>query len=84
MVWALCHKDCSWPHGSFRLASCCHNVNNIPTTAKFKGISVLLLLRGGYFPISWSCHSVRNKGYTIADTVSSRSLDLLVITETHI
>ena len=31
-----------------------------------------------------NCRSVRNKGPTIADIVSSRSLDLLSITETHI
>ena len=31
-----------------------------------------------------NCRSVRNKGLTIADIVSSRSLDLLSITETHI
>ena len=31
-----------------------------------------------------NCRSVRNKGPTIADIVSSRSLDLLVITKTHI
>ena len=78
------------PH-SFRQASCCRNVKNFPTSTKFRGFSVLLLLCGDISlnrgPVSLgviNCHSVRNKGPTIADIVSSRSLDLLSITETHI
>ena len=70
---------------SFRQASCCRNVKN------FRGISVLLLLCGDIplnpGPVSFSvrnCRSFRNKGSTFSDIVSSRSLDLLVITETYI
>ena len=77
------------PH-SFRQASCCRNAKNVPTTTKFRCISVLLLLCGDISlnpgPVSLgviNCRSVRNKGPTIADIVSSRSLDLLGITETH-
>ena len=76
---------------SFRQASCCRNVKNFPTTTNFRGFSVLLLLCGDISlnpgPVSFgviNCRSVRNKGPTIADIVSSRSLDLLSITETHI
>ena len=76
---------------SFRQASCYHNVKNFPATTKFRGISVLLLFCLDIWlnPSSVSfgvinCQSVRNKGPTTADIVSSRSLDLLVITETHI
>ena len=76
---------------SFRQASCCRNVKNISTTTKFRGISVLLLLCGDislkpgpvYFGVI-NCSSLRNKGATISDTVCTRSLDLLAITETHI
>ena len=78
------------PH-SFRQANCRCNVKNIPTIAKFRGISIILLLCGDISlnpgPVSFgviNCRSVRNKGPTIADTMSSWSLDLLVITETHI
>ena len=76
---------------SFRQASCCRNVKKFPTTTNFRGFSVLLLLCGDISlnpgPVSFgviNCRSVRNKGPTIADIVSSRSLDLLSITETHI
>ena len=67
------------------------NVKNFPSTTKFRGISVLLLLCGDILlnpgPVSFGvihCRSFRNKGPTIADIVSSQSLDLLVIAETHI
>ena len=60
---------------SFRQATCCHNVKNIPTAAKFRGIFVLLLLCGDISlnpgPVSFgviNCRSVRNKCPTIADT----------------
>ena len=63
---------------SFRQASCRCNVKNIPTTTKFRGISVLLLLCGVISlnpgPVSFgviNCRSVRNKGPTISDTVFS-------------
>ena len=78
------------PH-SFRQASCCRNVKNIPTTAKFRDISVLLLLCRDISlnpgPVSFrviNCRLVRNKGLPIVDIVSSQSLDLLVITKTQI
>ena len=76
---------------SFKQVSCCRNVKNFPTTTKFRDFSVLLLLCGDISlnpgPVSLgviNCCSVRNKGPTIADIVSSQSLDLLSITETHI
>ena len=64
--------------GSFRQASCCSNVKNFPTTTRFRGVSVLLLLCGDISlnpgPISLgviNCRAVRNKGPSIADIVSS-------------
>ena len=64
-------------------------MKNIPTTAKF--ISVFLSLCEDIplnpDPVSFgviNCQSDRNKGLTIANIVSSRSLDLLVLTEMHI
>ena len=33
---------------SFRQASCCRNVKNIPTTTKFRGISILYLICGDF------------------------------------
>ena len=61
---------------SFKQANCCCNVKNIPTTAKSRGISVLLSLCGNISPnpssVSFgliNCCSVRNRGSTIVDTV---------------
>ena len=73
---------------SLKQTSCCYNVKNIPTAAKFRGMFVLLLVSGDIYlnpgPVSFgviNCRSVR--GPTITDTVFSWLLDLLVITETH-
>ena len=76
---------------SFRQASCCRNVHHFPYLTKFRGLSVLLLLCGDISlnpgPISFgvvNCRSVRNKGPSISDIMSTRSLSLLAMTETHI
>ena len=72
------HSSCLLLPCSFIQASCCRNVQNFPTTTKFRGISVLLLLCGdislnpGPVPFGEiNCQSIRNKGPTIVDIVSS-------------
>ena len=76
---------------SFRQASCSRNVHHFPCLTKFRGLSVLLLLCGDISlnpgPISFgvvNCRSVRNKGPSISDIMSTHSLSLLAMTETHI
>ena len=76
---------------SFRQASCSRNVHHFPCLTKFRGLSVLLLLCGDISlnpgPISFgivNCRSVRNKGPIISDIMSTHSLSLLAMTETHI
>ena len=76
---------------SFRQASCSRNVHQFPCLTKFRGLSVLLLLCGDISlnpgPISFgvvNCQSVRNKGPSISDIMSTHSLSLLTMTETHI
>ena len=62
-----------------------------PCLTKFRGLSVLLLLCGDISlnpgPISFgvvNCRSVRNKGPSISGIMSTHSLILLAMTETHI
>ena len=69
---------------SFRQASCSRNVHHFPCQTKFRGLSVLLLLCGDISlnpgPISFgvvNCQSVRNKGPSISDIMSTHSLSLL-------
>ena len=76
---------------SFRQASCSRNVHHFPCLTKFRGLSVLLLLCSDISlnpgPISFgvvNCRSVRNKGPSISDIMSTHSLSLLAMTETHI
>ena len=76
---------------SFRQASCSKNVHHFPCLTKFRGLSVLLLLCGDISlnpgPISFgvvNCRSVRNKGPSISGIMSTHSLSLLAMTETHI
>ena len=87
---------CLWVHSSrlprfFRQASWSRNVHYFPCLTKFRGLSALLLLCGDISlnpgPISFSivnCRSVRNKGPSISDIMSTHSLSLLAMTERHI
>ena len=75
---------------SFRQASCSRNVHHFPCLTKFRGLSGLLLLCGDIFlnpgPICFgvvNCRSVRNKGPSISDIMSTHSLSLLAMTETE-
>ena len=60
-------------------------------STKFRGLSILLLLCGDISlnpgPISFgvvNCRSVRNKGPSISDMMSTDSFSILAMTETHI
>ena len=64
---------------------------SFPSITKLRGLSVLLLLVGDLSlnsgPISFgvvNCGSVRNKGPSISDIMSTHSFSLLVMTEIHI
>ena len=84
-------QDSSILPRSFRQASCSRNVHHFPCSTKFRGLSILLLLCGDISlnpdPISFgvvNCRSVRNKGPSISDMMSTDSFSILAMTETHI
>ena len=84
-------QDSSVLPRSFRQACCKRNVHRFPCSTKFRGLSILLLLCGDISlipgPISFgvvSCRSVRNKGPSISDMMSTDSFRILAMTETHI
>ena len=75
----------------YRLHSFVLNAHHFPYVAKRHGLMTILLLCGDISlnpgPISFgivNCRSVRNKGPCINDTVTLHSVDILVVTETHI
>ena len=84
-------QDSSVLPRSFRQASCSRNVHHFPCSTTFRGLSILLLLCGDISlnpgPISFgvvNCRSVRNKGPSISDMMSTDSFSILAMTETHI
>ena len=84
-------QDSSVLPRSFRQASCSRNVHHFPCSMKFRGLSILLLLCGDISlnpgPISFGvvhCRSVRNKGPSILDIMTTDSISILAMTETHI
>ena len=84
-------QDSSVLPRSFRQASCSRNVHHFPCSTKFRGLSILLLLCGDISlnpgPISFgvvNCRSIRNKGPSISDMMSTDSFSILAMTETHI
>ena len=84
-------QDSSVLPRSFRQGSCSRKVHHFPCSTTFRGLSILLPLCGDISlkpgPISFgvvNCQSVRHKGPSISDIMSTHSLSLLALTETHI